>query len=436
MIDNKALFTYTFSPRTDVDGFTHMLNEGMVGIGTNNAKGRIDNVAVQVLPAEITLSQTDDFNNVSELLQPDVGSWQISGGKYLGMATGKEVAAVSLSQLEINPAYKLQLETTLQAAGTGGIVFDQYSPTDFKYASLSVSTGQIVIGHYTERHGWVVDAYTTQALLSGSEYKLGVTLLGNVVTVTLGGQVVLTKAYNAMLVDGAYGLLSINGTTSFTQLTVTTNDPAYKQTPETDNPPTVEITGSADGDTVIGKMVTFTANAMDDKSVARVEFFINGISIGVDTDGSDGWSITWDSTGYTNGDYVLTTIATDSAGQTTSCSINVKVSNSQTLTVINVGSLSQTTSTGRIGKWNAEVIISILDGSGSPLPGATVLLVWSDGVKVTCTTDANGKCTIKRSNIAKTVSNLTLSVSDVTLPGYVYDPTAAANTSVTVYKPR
>ncbi len=100
-------------------------------------------------------------------------------------------------------------------------------------------------------------------------------------------------------------------------------------------------------------MVTFTANAVDDKSVTRVEFFINGISIGVDTDGTDGWSITWDSTGFTNGDYVLTTIATDSAGQTTSCIINVKVSNTQTSPVINVGSFSQTTSTGRVGKWNA-----------------------------------------------------------------------------------
>ncbi len=159
-----------------------------------------------------------------------MGSWQFSGGKYLGTPAAGEVAAVSLSQLEINPAYKLQLETTLQAEGTGGIVFDQYSPTDFKYAALSVGTGQIVIGHYTERHGWVVDAYTTQALLSGTEYILGVTLLGNVVTVTLGGQVMLTKSYNAMLIDGAYGLLSVNGTTSFTQLTVTTNDPAYNPT--------------------------------------------------------------------------------------------------------------------------------------------------------------------------------------------------------------
>ncbi len=83
-----------------------------------------------------------------------------------------------------------------------------------------------------------------------------------------------------------------------------------------------------------------------------------------------------------------------------------------------------------------EVTISILDSSGSPLAGASLSLVWSDGVKVTCTTDADGKCTVKRSNIARTVSNLTLNVSDVTLPGYVYDPTAAGNTSVTVYKPR
>ena len=62
----------------------HMLNEGMVGIGTNNAKGRIDNVAVQVLPPEITLSRTNDFNQAGELLQSDVGSWQIEWGQIPG----------------------------------------------------------------------------------------------------------------------------------------------------------------------------------------------------------------------------------------------------------------------------------------------------------------------------------------------------------------
>jgi len=271
--------------------------------------------------ARDTLSRTDNFTTDGGLLVPDVGSWQLSDGRYTGTPEAGSNTAESLAQLVIHPAYMLQLETTLKAQSTGGVLFDQYSPTDFKYAALSLSTGQVVIGHYTERNGWVVDAYSTQALSSNTDYLLGVTLQGNVVTVTLGGQVVLTKVYNALVVDGSYGLLSVNGTSSFDQLTVKTNDPAYGGPIEIDDPPTVAITSSANGATSAVTLFNITANASDDIGVARVEFFINGVSIGVDSNGADGWSVIWDSTGMANGVYTLCATVTDTKGQTSSYSI-------------------------------------------------------------------------------------------------------------------
>ncbi len=94
----------------------------------------------------------------------------------------------------------------------------------------------------------------------------------------------------------------------------------------TDDPPSVTITNPAEGDTVSGT-VTVTADAADDNGVSQVEFFIDGGSIGIDSDGSDGWSASWDTTAYADGDHTVEAVATDSAGQTASDSISVTVDN-------------------------------------------------------------------------------------------------------------
>ena len=59
------------------------------------------------------------------------------------------------------------------------------------------------------------------------------------------------------------------------------------------------------------------------------EFFVNDVSIGVDDDGTDGWSATWDLTGVTDGPYTIKATATDmdtpTPSQTDSASIVVTV---------------------------------------------------------------------------------------------------------------
>lgn len=94
----------------------------------------------------------------------------------------------------------------------------------------------------------------------------------------------------------------------------------------TDNPPSVSITEPADGATVSGT-IAVRADATDDNAVSQVDFFVGGTWIGQDSDGSDGWSTTWDTTTVGDGDHALKATATDSAGQTASHSISVTVSN-------------------------------------------------------------------------------------------------------------
>ena len=96
--------------------------------------------------------------------------------------------------------------------------------------------------------------------------------------------------------------------------------------PPVDNPPTAAVTAPADGATVSG-VVTVTADATDDVAVTKVEFLADGASIGVDTNGGDGWSADWDTTGGADGQTTVTAVATDTGSHTGSGSVTVTVDN-------------------------------------------------------------------------------------------------------------
>ena len=95
----------------------------------------------------------------------------------------------------------------------------------------------------------------------------------------------------------------------------------------TDGAPTVGVTAPANGAIVSGNAVTVSATASDDDGVDQVEFFAGGVSVGVDSNGADGWSVSWNSTGGPDGPLTLTATATDTVGQTASDSVDVTVDN-------------------------------------------------------------------------------------------------------------
>jgi len=107
-----------------------------------------------------------------------------------------------------------------------------------------------------------------------------------------------------------------------------------------DDPPTVTIINPANDSTVSGD-VTIEATAGDDVGVVQVEFFAKGTSIGVDSDGSNGWSAVWYTTVADNGyPREIKATATDTMNQTANNSINVTVDNvieddPPTVTIIN-----------------------------------------------------------------------------------------------------
>ena len=94
--------------------------------------------------------------------------------------------------------------------------------------------------------------------------------------------------------------------------------------PTPDNtPPTVSITSPASGATVSGT-ITVTATASDNRGVAGVQFFLDGVPGADDTTAP--YSTSWDTTTAGNGSHTLTAVARDAAGnQATSNPVTVTV---------------------------------------------------------------------------------------------------------------
>lgn len=77
--------------------------------------------------------------------------------------------------------------------------------------------------------------------------------------------------------------------------------------------PTLTLSGPANGAFVRGT-VSLSARASDDRDVVGVKFYANGMPIGDELRMGPSWSRQWDTAAYANGNYTLTAIARDAAG--------------------------------------------------------------------------------------------------------------------------
>ena len=99
--------------------------------------------------------------------------------------------------------------------------------------------------------------------------------------------------------------------------------------------PSVTLTAPVAGATV-GGIVNVSATATDDQGVTQVAFAVDGTSIGVDTNGTNGWSVTWDTTTHPGGPATVSATATDTANNTASDQVAVTVDNASPGTVLMV----------------------------------------------------------------------------------------------------
>ncbi len=193
----------------------------------------------------------------------------------------------------------------------------------------------------------------------------------------------------------------------------------------TDDPPTVTITSPTDGTTVSGT-VTITANASDDVGVARVEFFVDALTIGVDIDGSDGWSVSWDTATVSDGSHTVSATATDAINQTGAHSVEITVDNTVTSTAVHVADLDGVSKIkGKSGKWEVTVTVTIHDADNNLIAGATVTGTWTGAASgsISGVTGADGIVTLRTGNMTSG-AEVTFTVDDVTGDGLTYDATA------------
>ncbi len=226
LVDNQSVFTYTYAPRY-LDGVAYGLNKGMVGMGSDNARGSYDNVRVQVLPPQVTYDGSTDFTTGStdQLDTPTSGTWTSVSAGYTGSGAGTPaVVAAKLGDVSrLSSTSWVEITAKLATSGLAGVAFDSYGAGDFKFAALDVPNQRVVLGHVNPRTGWVTDASVAKALTAGTAYSMMVTLKGASVSVMLDGFFMVSYGYNAGVGDGRFGLMTRDQGT-FRSLRVRTDD--------------------------------------------------------------------------------------------------------------------------------------------------------------------------------------------------------------------
>jgi hypothetical protein len=209
LIDNKSVFTHIFAPRI-IDGEAAGLNRGMIGVGSDRARGVFDNVKAQILPPEITLD-----------LQ--------AGARTLGApgVSGLDQSVIDLGA-DLQPGSYLDIEARLRTDAMGGVVFDRYADDDFKFVAIDVQGDRLVFGHMDPKRGLQIDQSVVRSLDAGVEYALKLVFKGASVSATVNGAMVGSWGYNSAVVDGKVGVLGKDGSASFSSVRVRTNDPAFE----------------------------------------------------------------------------------------------------------------------------------------------------------------------------------------------------------------
>ena len=202
-----------------------------------------------------------------------------------------------------------------------------------------------------------------------------------------------------------------------------------------DPPPTVSVTAPAEGATVSGASVPVTATATDNLGVTQVQFFDGTTSLGTDTNGTNGWSVTWNTTGAANGPHTIRATATDTVGQTTTDTNNVTVSNVvDTPPVVSVTAPAEgatvsgasvpvtATATDNVGVTQVQ----FFDGTTSLGTDTNGTNGWS--VTWNTTGAANGPHTI-RATATDTVGQTTTDTNNVTVSNVVDTPPVVSVTA-------
>jgi len=225
-------FSYLYGARV-VDGENQGLNKGLLGFGSDQSRGTLDNIKIQVVPPQTTFDTTEDFNDGAANLMTGMttGTWAVTpaDGRYTGTpgaGTTPATVGIDLGARLQSDSY-VEFTTQVKTAQMAGLVFDQYSASDYKFVAIDVVGQRIVVGHVDPTRGLVIEQATAKILAATTDYTLLVSLKATSAAVTLNGAYVTTWAFNAPVVDGSLGLFAKGGPASFDNVRIRSNDPVF-----------------------------------------------------------------------------------------------------------------------------------------------------------------------------------------------------------------
>jgi hypothetical protein len=174
--------------------------------------------------------------------------------------------------------------------------------------------------------GWNIDspgilelATATLTITPGVFHTIAMTFEGSSIQVKFDGALVLS-ANDSQLATGAIALDVSNQPIQFDDISV-----SGTLAPPDTTPPTVSITNLTSGQTVTSSQV-IAATASDNFAVASVRFTVDGASIGA-ADTTSPYRGVWDTAAVADGTHTFAAIAQDQAGNETTASVTVTVSN-------------------------------------------------------------------------------------------------------------
>ena len=196
------------------DGEMGLVTQKDHGLWQDQTGGPTDPQAGNIPGGQRDVLRSADFNDgTMSTFAPDSGSWTVQQGalSVAAASQGADAAAVFYVDDYLPLYYEISAAVKVQKP-TGGwkanayVIFDYFSPTDFKFAGIDVSTNKLVMGH-RDAGGWRVDRQTPAILKPDRFYNILVGINGTAVTVLVDNKYTLSWTFPDRIIDGvSYGL--------------------------------------------------------------------------------------------------------------------------------------------------------------------------------------------------------------------------------------
>ncbi|WP_206521912.1 hypothetical protein [Mesorhizobium sp. M7A.F.Ca.CA.004.04.1.1] len=194
-----------------VEGEIGLITQKDHGFWQDQTGGPTDPQAGNIPGGKRDVLRTADFNDGNaKVVAVDEGNFAVTSGKLTVQSASTWDQAAAVLYLDAYTPIYYELAATLTAdKPTGGwkansyIIFDYYSPTDFKYAGINISNDQIEMG-YRDASGWhqLVKSNKPVQLKANQAYDVLLAVNGTNVSLTVAGVNWFSYTFAPRIVDG------------------------------------------------------------------------------------------------------------------------------------------------------------------------------------------------------------------------------------------